>query len=194
MLSLFLLLFWVFGGSRDQLPGASSSLRSGAGLERVLDDVLDASCDVDEEDELVPVLDDNPVTARGAKISVLQKKSSLVWSTVAFDRWPTHRYIRVLRKVFQAIDLQACNRVFAPSRRDQDRERILVLPRLFALHRWPLPPLWGSWISAGSPSISSELKSVLLSTYIDAPESTTNSRSCGDFEVGDGVALASIGE
>ena len=84
--------------------------------------------------------------------------------------------------------MQACLRVFAPSRRDQDRERILVLPRLFALLQCPLPPLWGSWISA------SELKSFLLNMCIDAPESTTNSRSSGDFEVGASVALASIGE
>ena len=52
---------------------------------------------------------------------------------------------------FQVVELQACHRVFAPSRRGQDRERRLVLPRLFALLRWPLPPLWGSWISAESP-------------------------------------------
>ena len=31
------------------------------------------------------------------------------------------------------IELQACHRVFAPSRGDQDRERTLVVPRLFAL-------------------------------------------------------------
>ena len=91
------------------------------------------------------------------------------------------------------IELQACHRVFAPSRRDQDRERILVLPRLFALSRWPSPPLWGSWISR-RVSISSELKSLLLSMCVDASESTTNSRSSGDFEVGAGVALASTGE
>ena len=41
---------------------------------------------------------------------------------------------------------------------------------------------------------SSELKSFLLSMCIDAPESTTNARSSGDFGVGAGVALASIGE
>ena len=81
-------------------------------------------------------------------------------------------------------EMQAYLRVFAPSRRDQDRERILVL----ALPQCPLPPLWGSWISA------SELKSFLLNMCIDAPESTTNSRSSGDFEVGASVALASIGE
>ena len=43
-------------------------------------------------------------------------------------------------------------------------------------------------------SISSELKSFLLSMCIDALESTTNSVSSGDFEVGVGVAMASIGE
>ena len=49
------------------------------------------------------------------------------------------------------IELQACHRVFALSRRDQDRERMFLLPRLFALPRWPLPPLWGSWTSTESP-------------------------------------------
>ena len=83
--SFFLFWFWVFGESR-KFPGAGSSLRSVAGLE----DVLDESCGGDVEDELVPEFDDNPRTARGS--------SSLVWSGVAFDRWPTHRYIRVLRR------------------------------------------------------------------------------------------------
>ena len=77
--------------------------------------------------------------------------SSLVRSGVAVDRWSTHRYIRVLRRAFQVVELQARHRVFAPSRKDQDRERFLVLPRLFALLNWPLPPLWRSWISAESP-------------------------------------------
>ena len=80
-----------------------------------------------------------------------QKYSDLVWSTVVFERWPTRGKIRVLRRFFQVMELQACHRVFAPSRTDRDRERILVLPRLFALHRWPLPPLWGSWNSAEFP-------------------------------------------
>ena len=61
-LSLFYFLFWVFGESRDQFPGASSSLRSDPGLGGVLDDVLDESCDGDVEDEVVPELDDNPRT------------------------------------------------------------------------------------------------------------------------------------
>ena len=71
-----------------------------------------------------------------------KKMSSSLWPTVVFDRWPTHRYIRVLRRACPMIELQACHRVFAaPSRSDQDRERILVLPHLFALLHWPLPPL-----------------------------------------------------
>ena len=75
----------------------------------------------------------------------------IVWSGVAFDRWPTHRYIRVLRRASQVIELKARHRVFALSRGDQDREPLLVFPRLLALRHWPLPPLWGSWISAQSP-------------------------------------------
>ena len=76
--------------------------------------------------------------------------------------------------------LQACHGVFAPSRRVRDRERMLVLPRLFALLHWPLPPLWFSWISAECPFRPSS-NPFLLSMCKDAPESTTNSRSSGDF-------------
>ena len=122
--SLFIFVF-VFGGSRDQFPGATSSLRSDAGLGGVLDDVLDESGDGDVEDELVPELDDNPGITIGTKFSVLH---SLVWSTVVVYCWPTHRYVRFLRRTFQVMELQACHRVVALSRRDQHRERILVLP------------------------------------------------------------------
>ena len=41
--------------------------------------------------------------------------------------------IRVLCKAYQAIELPAFLRVIAQSRIGQDRERILVLPHLFAL-------------------------------------------------------------
>ena len=107
-----------------------------------------------------------------------------------FDRWPTYRNISVLRKVFQAIELQK-DRVIAQSRRGQDREHIPVLPRLFELI--------GRYHHCGvlylrRVSNSSELKSFLLSMCTEAPESTTKSRSSGDFEVGAGVALASTGE
>ena len=87
------------------------------------------------------------------------------------------------------IELQACLRVIALLLRDHDRERFLVLPPLFALVHWPFGV-------PGSPQSlqSSELKSFLLRMCTEAPESTTNSRSSGDFEVGAGVALASIGE
>ena len=43
-------------------------------------------------------------------------------------------------------------------------------------------------------SNSSEFKTFLLSMCTDAPESTTNSRFSGDFEVGASVALVSIAE
>ena len=77
--------------------------------------------------------------------------SSLVWFGVASDRWASHWSILVLPRVFQAIEQQAFLRVIALSRIDLNRERFLVLPRLFALHHWPLPPLWDSRISAESP-------------------------------------------
>ena len=50
-----------------QFSGAGSSLRSVAGLE----DVLDESCGIGVEDELVPEMDGNPGTTRGTNLSVL---------------------------------------------------------------------------------------------------------------------------
>ena len=97
-----------------------------------------------------------------------------------------HWNIRGLRKVFQVIEQQAVLRVIALSRRDQDRERFPVHPRLFALPRWPL--------DLRKVSSSSGLESFFVSLCIDAPESTTNSLSSGDFEVDADIALASIEE
>ena len=105
---------------------------------------------------------------------------AVISRVLAFDRWPTHRSYRALRRAFQVKELQACRRVFAPSRRDHDRDRTLVFPHLFALLHRPLPLLWCSWISAEFPfRLSSNL--FLLSMCIDALGSTTNSRSSGDF-------------
>ena len=77
--------------------------------------------------------------------------SSLVRSGVAFDRWPTHRYIRSLRRAFQVKELQARHRIFALLRRDQGHERVLVLPHLFALPLLAVTTVVGSWISAEAP-------------------------------------------
>ena len=74
---------------------------------------------------MLPELADNPGTTSG-NCPLCMYLSSPLWSTV----------VRGLRRVFQAIEQQALLRVIAPSRRDQDRERILVLPRLFALLFW----------------------------------------------------------
>ena len=68
------------------------------------------------------------------------------------------------------MELQAFHRVFAPSRRDPDRERFLV----------PSPPLW-VYLDLRRVSISSELK-ILFAQHV------------GDFAVGAGVALASTGK
>ena len=139
-------LLWVFGGSHDQFPGAGSSLRSDAGLGGALDDVLDESCDGDVEDELVPELDDNPGTTTGTTFPFCTKCLPLFgypWLSAAGPLTGI--------RVFQVVELLACHRVFALSRRDQDRERLLVLLHSFAFPCWPLPPLWGSWISAESP-------------------------------------------
>ena len=93
-----------------QFPGAPSSLRSVAGLE----DVLDESCGSDVDDELVPEFDDDRGTTRGTTLSVLQ----MILFSLLVNRgfWPlvhSQVYLRVLRRAFQVIELQACPRVFA---------------------------------------------------------------------------------
>ena len=76
---------------------------------------------------------------------------SHAWSDVAFDHRPTHRQNRALHRLCQTTGRQACHRVFAPSRRDQDRERLPVLPHLVALLHWLQSPWWCSWIFEASP-------------------------------------------
>ena len=39
------------------------------------------------------------------------KWSALILSGLAFDLWPTHRYLRIFRRDFEVIELQACHRV-----------------------------------------------------------------------------------
>ena len=59
--------------------------------------LLNESCDSDSEDELLPKLAENPGTARGTKLSVLE--TILFSSLVNRGFWPlTHRSIRGLRK------------------------------------------------------------------------------------------------
>ena len=80
-----------------------------------LEGELGESCGSVVEDELEPEFDDNP-----------QRIFFPCLVRCRFDRWPTHRYIRVLRRTLQVTELQACLRVIAMLR--QDRKHILVLP------------------------------------------------------------------
>ena len=56
-----------------------------------------------------------------------------------------------------------------------------MLPCLFALLHWPFPTV--AFLDLRRVSISFELEYLLLSMCIKAPESTSNSRSSGDFEI-----------
>ena len=78
----FYFCFLVSEGDPHHLRGASSSLPSWAGL-------VDKSCGVDVDDDLLPELVDNPGTTRGAKLSVLH---TIVFSSlVNRGCWPlTH--------------------------------------------------------------------------------------------------------
>ena len=124
----FLLVFG-FGASR-QFPGAPLSLRTFAGLEFV----LEWSCGSDVEDELVPELDDNPLENNKHDINSLAKKNPLpilgqMWLLTTAHSMNN----RALRRFCLTTGQQACLRVFAPSRRDQDLERKLVLPRIYQI-------------------------------------------------------------
>ena len=101
--------------------------------------------------------------------------------------------IRVLRRAFQVIDLQTCPGVIALSRRVSRSCTNTCASSFVCTSPLAVTTVVG-FLDLRRVSISSELESFLLSMCIDALESTTNSRSSGDFEVGAGVALASMGE
>ena len=62
---------------------------------------------------------------------------------VEFHRFPLRMNIRVLSKAYQTKELLAFHRVIALFRTDRDRERILALPRLFALPPFEESRSWG---------------------------------------------------
>ena len=148
-----LFFFWeVILAALHQLHSGGSSLRSVIELDE------GKSCTGDVEDEAVQELADTPRITNGTKLSVLHELSSLVWSVVVVDRLPTPRNFCALRRVFQAIRLQAYLLTIAQSRRAQDREQKPVVPHLFALLHWLSLPLWG-FLAFRRVSSSSELKS-----------------------------------
>ena len=120
-------------------------------------------------------------------LSIVQVIVFPFWSIVEFHRFSTHMNIRVLSKAYQAIELLAFLCVIALLRTDRDPEQKRVLPRLFAL------PVRGHYrrrvLNLRKVSISSELKSFLLSMCIEAPESTTNMRSSVFLETSTGAFI-----
>ena len=156
-------------GFRDQLPAASSLLLWSMTWACSCRCTRDESCDGDVEDEL-----DNPGTTKGTKLSVFHKM-----------------YFPCLVNRGLMTGRQAYLRVIALSRRDQDRERIPVLPRLFALPHWPVPPLWGFWISVKYPFhlTSSPFCSACASTLRSQPRILS---PLGFLKVGASAAIISF--
>ena len=74
VIPLFIFSFGVFDSDLHQSSGASSLLRSGAGI-------VDKSCSADVDDELLPELADNHGTTRGTKLSVLH---TIVFPSLVF--------------------------------------------------------------------------------------------------------------
>ena len=78
-----------------------------------------------------------------------------------FRRFPTQLNIRVLSKVYEAIELLTFHREIAPLRTDRDHEQKLVLPRY--LHFPSRDNSMMGFLDFLKVSILSELKSLLLS-------------------------------
>ena len=144
----------------------------------------------DVEDELLPRLVDNPGTTRGTKLSVSQ--IILFPSLVNRGFWPlTHSW----EYPWSSQSLPSDRTAGVSSRNCTVTNRFLSWTNTCA----------SSWVCTSSlavnttvgvldlvtVSISSELNSFLLIMCIDAPESTTNSRSSGLVEVGAGITFAS---
>ena len=180
-----LFFFWFGLGRSRQCADTPSSLRKLAGLEEVLDE----SCGNDVEDELAPELDDNPGTTRGATFFCLAQNSFPIVGQMWLLTTGPLVGISVLFAAFFFLR-QDCKRVLEDLHRHEEIKIVNVyLCFLTCLHfatgRNHL--LWGSW------TFRLSLKSFLLSMCIDAPESTTNSRS-SSFSEGAGITHASAGE
>ena len=145
------------------------------------------------EDELAPELDDNPGTTIGTKCSVLHKILFPIFGQMWFlTAGP------LIGKKCSSQTLANDRTASVPSSicRVTKSSRWLNIYRCFLVR---LHFSTGCYYRCGFPefsrvSSSPELKSFLLSMCIDAPESTTNSRSSGFFEEGAGITHASAGK
>ena len=105
-----------------------------------------------------------------------------------FHRFSTHMNTRALSKAFQAIEKQAFLRVIALSRIDFDVNVYMCF--LVCMHFSIGCKHHSGFLDLRKESNSSEFKSFLLIMCIDAPASTTNSRSSCLVEVGASITLA----
>ena len=145
-------LFLEFLGESRQFPGVGSSLHSGAGLEHVRDESFGGLWRGRTGTE-------NLATIQGKQevwnFPFCRESASLVWSRVAFDRWPTQRFICVLRRVFLVIELPSVSsRICTVTQRSWSWSCTCASSLCGLLH-WPLPLFWVSWISAESPVLLS---------------------------------------
>ena len=116
-----------------------------------------------------------------------KKLSPPLWSIAALDRWPTQRNTRGLRRVFQAVEQQAFLREIALVTKRSRSWTKTCASSFKCISPLALTTTVGC-LDLRNVSSSSELI-FMLSMCTDAPESTTNSRSSGDFKVGAGIAL-----
>ena len=88
-------------------------------------------------------------------------------SSVAFDHWPTHKCIRVLRRAYLMTGRQACLRANAQSASSYGCTSPLAVTTVMV------------FLDLKRVSSSHELRSFPLSMCVDAPESIKNCLSCG---------------
>ena len=112
------------------------------------------------------------------------------WWVVVFDRWSKRKCTRDLRRVFRVRELLENLREALLSRINPILWHTLLPLLLLALRRWLYQPS----SDFRDVSNSAEFRSFLLTMYMLAPESTTNSLSSGFIVGGAGKLHSLVGE
>ena len=162
-----------------RFPEASKSLRTLSGscdAEGVI------SCILDVEDELLPGSGwQTWHDKRYEIVSFANNVLPIFWSTVVLDRWPTHRSTRVRCRAYRDRTAGGSSSNCTVTKRP--RSWTFSCASSFV---WTSPFAVTTVVgvlNGRNVSISTGLKSLLLSICKEAPESTTNIRSSGDFEI-----------
>ena len=108
--------------------------------------------------------DDSLGTTRSTELSIVQVMVFPFWAKCGVSLLSTRMNIRVLSKVYEAIESLAFHRVIALLRTDRNHEQKLVLTRLFALPPVSVSRIRGFWTFSEYPlylSFNSPLLSIV---------------------------------